>query len=949
MENGGINAGSAIATLFLNRSPFSDGLTSAKKELETFGNSNKSAEARISALGETISTVGATMTKGLTLPLLGAGAAAMKVGNDFEAQMSRVQAISGSTGAEFKKLNDLALKLGADTSFSAGEAAEGMENLASAGFSVNEIVSAMPGMLDLAASSGEGLASSADIAASTLRGFGLEASQAAHVADVLARAAADTNAGVADTGEAMKYVAPVAHAMGLSLEEVTAAIGEMSNAGIKGGQAGTTLRSALTRLANPSDEAAKLMKKLSFSAYDSHGKMLPLKDVIEKLQGSMKKLSEQQRQQAIATIFGQEAMSGMLTLIDAGPKELDKLTQSFKNSDGAAKDMAGTMLNNTKGSIEAMKGSLETAGILIQQTIAPYVKNLADRITELINKFNSLPESTRKTIVSFAGFAAAAGPALMVGGKFITTTSSIISTVSKLSGIIGKATVATEGIGAAASIAGGAGGVAGLGVALGSAALAAAPFLIAGAAVAGAGYAVYKAMKEEAVPAVDLFADKVEYTSKVVTDEYGNMSTQIDSNTTKISESTKKAVGAYMQMDTDVTKTMTNLYINSTKITNGTVTSLTSKFDSMGTQIKTGIDNKYNDIYSTMQAFFKESGALADIEEAEALRKLKENNDFQKGIVDQGTKEIKAILDKASKEKREITEQERIVIKNIQDNMKQDAVKSLSETELESKVILERLKAYSTRITAEQSAEIVKNANDTRDKAINAANDQYNKTIAAIIKMRDESHSITADQADKLIRNATKQKDDAIAKAEEMRNGVVGKLREMNPDVEKEVNFQTGTIMTAWDKVKKWWNNLTFTKKTMEVDTKYNYSSLPSYTTGSNLFRNAPAYAAVGHNASGTDYWLGGLTTLHEKGYEVYDLPQGTRIYNHEASEDMVMKTAENIARGVLQGINKGNDTHQTIIVPVNLDGKQIAQVIAPYTDRIQGSNFKLAGRSEGI
>lgn len=432
MSFGGISAGTAVATLLLNRSPFSDGLKSASQELKTFADGNKSAQTRISALGGALTTVGATMTKALTIPLLGAGAAAVKIGNEFEAQMSRVQAISGATGEEFKKLNNLALKLGADTSFSAGEAAEGMENLASAGFSVNEIMQAMPGMLDLAASSGEDLASSADIAASTLRGFGLEANQAAHVADVLAKAAADTNAGVADTGEAMKYVAPVARAMGLSLEEVTAAIGEMSNAGIKGGQAGTSLRAALTRLANPSSKAAKLMKRLGFSAYDSQGKMLPLKDVIAKLQTSTKGLSEQQKQQAISTIFGQEAMSGMLTLIQAGPDELDKLTNSLRNSDGAAKSMADTMLNNTKGSIEAMKGSLETAAILIQQTVAPYIKALADKIAELINKFNSLPESTRNTIIAIAGVVAAIGPVLIILGKVITSVSSIVNIVSKI-------------------------------------------------------------------------------------------------------------------------------------------------------------------------------------------------------------------------------------------------------------------------------------------------------------------------------------------------------------------------------------------------------------------------------------------------------------------------------------------------------------------------------------
>ena len=227
-----INVGSAVAYLELDYSQYTSGLMSARQQLATFTDNTQEAGARIQSLGGIITGVGTTLTKGLTVPLATVGAGAVKVAVDFEAQMSRVKAISGATGEDFEKLRAQAEELGAATSFSATEAAEGMENLASAGFTTNQILSAMPGLLDLAASDNLDLATAADIAASTLNGFGLEASQAAHVADVLAKAAADTNAGITDTGEAMKYIAPVAATMGQSLEEVTAAIGLMSNASI---------------------------------------------------------------------------------------------------------------------------------------------------------------------------------------------------------------------------------------------------------------------------------------------------------------------------------------------------------------------------------------------------------------------------------------------------------------------------------------------------------------------------------------------------------------------------------------------------------------------------------------------------------------------------------------------------------------------------------------------
>jgi TP901 family phage tail tape measure protein len=417
-------------------------LSKANKEIElqsskwgTLGKSFDTIENKIKPIGQSISGVGQKLTLGITTPLIGIGTAAVKTGMDFEAEMSRVSAISGATGSDFKKLNDLALKLGADTAFSAGQAAEGMENLASAGFNTNEIMEAMPGMLDLAAAGGVEISEASDVAASALRGFGLEAGQSGHVADVLAQAASATNAGISDMGSALKYAAPPAHALGLNIEEVSAAIGIMSNAGIKGETAGTTLRGALTRLASPSKEAAALMEQLGFHAFDNQGKMFSLSQIVANLQNSMKGLSDEEKQNAIATIFGQETMSGMLTLIQAGPKQLDDLTNSFKASDGAAKKMAGTMQNNLKGSIEQMKGSLETAGIKIEQSLAPHIKIIADGITELANKFSELSPAEQQFALVMAGIAIVIGPALVSIGNLIAA----IGNISKAFGTVSTA------------------------------------------------------------------------------------------------------------------------------------------------------------------------------------------------------------------------------------------------------------------------------------------------------------------------------------------------------------------------------------------------------------------------------------------------------------------------------------------------------------------------------
>lgn len=309
----------------------------------------------------------------------------VKIGSDFEAQMSRVKAISGATEEEFDKLKKQAMDLGKETAFSSSEAAQGMENLAAAGFSVNETMEAMPGLLNLAAASGEDLSVASDIAAAAVRGFGLEASETAHVADVLAANANKTNSSVTETGEALKYIAPFANAAGISLEETAAAIGIMANAGIQGSQAGTTLRGALSRLSRPTDDMIGVMDELGISFYDTNGKMKPLSEQVKMLEQAMSGLTDEQRNNYLVTLYGQESLSGMLALINEGSGELSNLTEEFKNADGAAKETAETMQDNLKGSIEQLGGSIETLGITIFDSLSEPLKDTTNEVTDIIN------------------------------------------------------------------------------------------------------------------------------------------------------------------------------------------------------------------------------------------------------------------------------------------------------------------------------------------------------------------------------------------------------------------------------------------------------------------------------------------------------------------------------------------------------------------------------------
>lgn len=377
--------------------------STAKREFSEMGQSAEQAASHAerewksssTGIGSAISKIGSLASKGLKVATVaitgtaaalgGVAAAAIKVGSDFESQMSRVKAISGATGEEFEQLKEQAMQLGADTSFSASQAAEGMENLAAAGFTTSEIMNAMPGLLNLAAASGEDLASSSDIAASTLRGFGLAASDAAHVADVLAANANRTNSSVADTGEAMKYIAPLARAAGLSLEETAAAIGIMANAGVNGSQAGTSLRGALSRLSKPTDDMSEAMDELGISFYDSNGKMKSLTEQVGMLRQATEGMTDEQKNNYLVTLYGQEALSGMLALINEGEGSLGELTNAYKNCDGAAQKAAETMQDNLSGALEQLGGSAQTLGLAFYNSVADNLKNAAKTATESIN------------------------------------------------------------------------------------------------------------------------------------------------------------------------------------------------------------------------------------------------------------------------------------------------------------------------------------------------------------------------------------------------------------------------------------------------------------------------------------------------------------------------------------------------------------------------------------
>lgn len=303
---------------------------------------------------------------------------------DFESMMSQVKAISGATGQAFDDLTAKAQEMGATTKFTATESAEAFNYMAMAGWKPQQMIDGISGIMSLAAASGEDLGTTSDIVTDALTAFGLQAGDAGHFADVLAQASANANTNVSMLGESFKYVAPVAGAMNYSVEDTSLALGLMANASIKGSMAGTALKTSLANMAAPTDSMAAAMDKYGISLTDPEGNMKSLRGVIDNLRGSLGGLSETEQTAAASTIFGKEAMAGMLAIINASEEDYNKLSTAIGNSKDAAEGMADTMLDNLKGSFTLMQSAIEGTENAFGKRLSPYLRGIAGGITDMM-------------------------------------------------------------------------------------------------------------------------------------------------------------------------------------------------------------------------------------------------------------------------------------------------------------------------------------------------------------------------------------------------------------------------------------------------------------------------------------------------------------------------------------------------------------------------------------
>lgn len=399
---------------------------------------------KMESVGNSISSVGKDLTTKVTAPIVALGVAAVKTSADFDTAMSQVSAISGATGDDLEALRDKAREMGSKTKFSASEAADAMSYMAMAGWKTSDMLDGIEGIMNLAAASGEDLAATSDIVTDALTAFGLSAEDSGHFADILAAASSNANTNVSLMGETFKYCAPIAGALGFSAEDTAEAIGLMANAGIKGSQAGTALRTIMNNLTGDIEISGAALGDVTIATTNADGSMRDLSDILADCREAFSGLSESEKAQTAEALVGKNAMSGFLALMNAAPEDIDKLSNAIDNCDGSAESMAATMQDNLAGQITILKSQLQELAISFGEILMPAIRNIVSHIQAFIDKLNGMDEGQKKAILTIGLVVAAIGPLLVIIGTVISKIGVAMQGFVKLAGAVSKVKTAVS-------------------------------------------------------------------------------------------------------------------------------------------------------------------------------------------------------------------------------------------------------------------------------------------------------------------------------------------------------------------------------------------------------------------------------------------------------------------------------------------------------------------------
>lgn len=847
-----INAGNVYSELILNGDKYFGTLDKADKETKSFEN-------KLKGYGKDFEKAGKGLMVGVTTPIVGLGTVATKTAIDFESAFAGVIKTVDATDEQLAKLEtgirDMSKEIPASATAIAGVA----EAAGQLGIETDNILGFTRVMIDL----GEATNLSADDAATALARLANITGMSQQDFDRLGSTIVDLGNNLATTEAEIVAMglrlAGAGSQIGLSEAQIMSFAGALSSVGIEAEAGGSAF--------------SKVMIDIQLAVETNSNRLKEFADVAGMSGEEFRKAFKEDAAGAIITFIQglgnaeKRGLSAIKVLDDMGISEI-RLRDALLRASGASEVFADSLDIGTKAweentaltkeaeqrykttasQIEIAKNYLKDAGITIGEIVVPHIVSLAEGVKKASEWFSKLNPETQESIVKMAGLAAAIGPVLFVGGKATSSIGSIVGVIGKLSGGATAAATATtamsSGIGAA-------------GLAAKAGALLFNPWTL-GIAAAGVGaIALAKHLKEDAIPAVNLFSEET-------------------------SESTKLVVSSFLELEKEATILINKLAWSSSEVTDEMKDDLVGKFDTMKNEIVDKLKEQKESALVELNEMFANSKTISEEEKDEMIRIAGEKYDELITETEIGNARIKEILEKAKEENRTITEEERKEIYEIKEGMKEDAITLLSETEVESLAILERLKAESGNITARMAADVVKNSIEQKEKAVAEAEQEYQERLKYAATLRAQGSEESEKLANKVVEEAKRQRDEAVAAAEDMHERVVTEAKNQAKEHVNEIDWEIGEIKTKWQQFAEWASR-NVVKQQVTVETNYVQSRMnPGIpTTQANSYR-------IPQNAHGTNFFGGGLTWVGEQGPELIELPKSTKIHSNQKSMEMI-------------------------------------------------------------
>lgn len=634
-----------------------------------------------------------------------------------------------------------------------------------AGWKTNDMLSGLPGILNLAAAGGTDLAVASDIVTDGLTGLGLTANDSSKFVDIMAATITNANTNVEMMGETLKYAGPVAGSLGIKMEDLSLAIGLMGNAGIKSSQAGTALRGGLTNLVKPTDNMEAAMKKYGVSIKKTSDGSVDFMATIKLLRDKLGGLEETTQANVLATIFGKEAMSGWAAVVNASEADFNKLNTAISNSEGKAKELAEVMQQNLGGSIDNMKSALEGALKDGFEAMLPVLEKVVKSITNVAKWFSSLDEEAQRNIVTMAGIAAAIGPLLIAVGQLIVVGGNAVTLFGKLSTAGGKTAKVVGLLKNGFKLLGGTTGI--------------------GAAILAVTVAVKafkeldKQMQKETIPSINSVID----------------------NMSNLSDETKDAVKPFLELGQTVETEFMKMNASGVVMTSEMKTSVIKNLDEMTSGVSESITKSKDEAVKGLESMFNATVSITEEEKIQIVEKTKEAYDSKVETITNSKDKINEILNIALSENRELNIEEENQIRTHYKNIKDISLESMISSKEELLAIKKELNIHSKELSAQQASDVIKEATKQRDESVEAAKNEYEKRLEYASILRAEGGKENEALAKKVIEEAKRMKNEQITQANLAADSVIASARTQAGEYVKNIDYMTGEVLNGWDKL----------------------------------------------------------------------------------------------------------------------------------------------------